>query len=107
MNDLVPLMNDTKWDELRFEMYALDPPPRWRIKDVRTGDITRWDREWYYHFLLGGYVNIEWVEIEAENSVQAEQILSALRAIHVPGRCIENGFRVYGYVRPGEPIDYL
>lgn len=101
------LMNDTKWDELRLAMHVLSPhKPRWRTKDL-SGYLSMWDVDWYYHFRVGGYKTIEWVELEIETSDQDAAVLAVLRQIHVPGRRIENGYRIYGYVPDGDAIEYL
>ena len=35
-----PLMNNTKWEELRAAMYGLDGlRPRWRTKDLESGYV--------------------------------------------------------------------
>ncbi|MBU1070709.1 hypothetical protein KJ975_14195, partial [Myxococcota bacterium] len=52
---LIPVMNNTKWDELRLGMYELEPEPEWRTKCWENGYITPWDFGWYYHFREGGY----------------------------------------------------
>ena len=50
-----PLMNDTKWNELRLAMYDLDAQsPRRRTKNLESWYICRWDGEWFYHFGEGG-----------------------------------------------------
>lgn len=55
-----PLMNDTKWDELRLAMYGLKGvASRWRTLDVESGYLSVWDRDWYYHFRNGGYKFIQ------------------------------------------------
>jgi len=100
-------MNDTKWDELRRAMHDLGEfSPRWRTKDV-SGYLSPWDGEWYYHFREGGYASIEWVEIGVCSLAQEAAVLSALRAVHVPGERVEQGFRVYGYASPAVPLSYL
>jgi hypothetical protein len=100
-------MNDTKWDELRLAMYELGPlSPRWRTKDL-SGYVSPWDGDWFYHFRDGGYSSIEWVEILVTTPEQDAAIESALRGVHVPGRRIENGFRVYGYQARGDVLDNL
>lgn len=49
-----PLMNGTKWDELRMGMHALGRlRPQWRTRDLATGFESVWDGDWYYHFRLG------------------------------------------------------
>ena len=100
-------MNNTKWKEIQEAMYGLQHSPQWRTRCVTNEYISDWDSEWFYHFSEGGFKNIEWVEIKIENEEQSQHVLSSLKSIHVPGIKTENGFRVYGYVREGEPVDYL
>lgn len=103
-----PLMNDTKWDELRQAMYRLDGlTPRWRTRDVETGHVSEWDREWFYHFRNGGYKFIEWVEIAVDTAEQRSAVLVELVRIHVPGEPTESGYRVFGYMKTGEEVDYI
>ena len=102
-----PVMNNTKWDELREAMYDLgELRPRWRTKDV-SGYLSPWDGEWLCHFRVGGYTSIEWVEIGVGSVMQEAAVLAALRAVHVPGERVGQGFRVYGYSTPGKPSSYL
>jgi len=101
-----PVMNQTKWDELRLAMYGLGGQcPRWRTKD-RSGYVSPWDAEWFYHFREGGYGSIEWVEIRVTTPEQDVAVEAALRLVHVPGHRVEQGFCVYGYVTDGA-VDYL
>lgn len=101
-----PVMNDTKWDELRLSMYGLGAlTPQWRTKDRESGYLSGWDREWYYHFRGCGYSSIEWVEIKVESSQQDAAVLAALHRIHVPGRRTDFGFKVFGYV--DGPVEYI
>ena len=103
-----PLMNDTKWDELRQAMYGLkELTPRWRTRDVKTGHLSEWDREWFYHFRNSGYKFIEWVEIAVDTGEQKAAVLAELVRIHVPGEQAESGYRVFGYVKTGEAVDYI
>ncbi|MCK6474280.1 MAG: hypothetical protein L6R28_21385 [Planctomycetes bacterium] len=107
-SDLVPVMNNTKWDELRLAMYSLgELRPKWRTKDVETGFISSWDGDWYYHFRNGGYESIEWAEIRVLSPEQETVVFNELIAIHVPGERTENGFRVFGYVPRGQTISYV
>ncbi|MDB5313717.1 MAG: hypothetical protein JWO38_7919 [Gemmataceae bacterium] len=100
-------MNNTKWDELRLAMYNLgDLCPFWRTKDL-SGYLSSWDGEWFYHFCDGGYSSIEWVEIQVKSADQDAAILELLRQIHLPGHRIEQGFRIYGYARDGQAVDYI
>lgn len=103
-----PLMSNTKWEELRRAMLDLETlSPQWRTKITDSGYICPWDGEWFYHFKDGGYQDIEWVEIRVTSSEQDEAVLNALKTIHVPGHRVENGFRIYGYSKDGEFIDYI
>ncbi len=105
---LVPVMNNTKWDELRLTMYSLGPLcPKWRTKDIQTGFIPEWDGEWFHHFRTGTYECIEWVDISVTSPEQENAVLNALKTIHVPGERNEDGFRVFGYAEPGKAIDYI
>ena len=105
--DMTPLLNNTKWDELRLAMYNLgDLRPFWRTKDL-SGYLSLWDGDWYYHFREGGYVSIEWVEIQVFSAAQDAAVLALLREIHLPGHKIEQGYRIYGHARDGDAIDFI
>jgi len=104
--NLVPVMSDTKWDELRLAMYELEPTPSWRTKCWENGHVSEWDKEWFYHFSVGGYELMEWVEIRIESKEQKHKVLSELARVHVPTEEISEGFRVYGYIKLGQSIQY-
>lgn len=105
---MVPVMNDTKWEELRLAMYSLkNLCPQWRTKDVETGFIPEWDKEWFYHFRNGGYKSIEWVEIRSATPKQDSTVREILKKIHVPGEKIDEGYRVFGYTKPGQEVKYI
>lgn len=100
-------MNDTKWDEVRLGMYGLgEPSPRFRVRNLQSGYVSDWDGEWFHHF-HERYAEDEWVEIAAASPAQRDAILGVLRSIHVPGVATDAGFRVFGYVPLGTPVDYL
>ncbi len=102
------MLNNTKWNELRLGMYELgDLSPRWRTRDLETGYVSEWDGEWFYHFSVGGYGTIEWVELAIAGERQRSAVLEVLRRIHVPGEETQNGFKVFGYARPGQGVEYL
>jgi hypothetical protein len=105
---VIQLMNSTKWQEIRLAMYGLGAlAPSWRTLDVENGHLSRWDREWYYHFRVGGYQTIEWVEIAVDYEAQRVAVLAALAEIHVPGQATERGFKIFGYAAVGIPMEYL
>lgn len=100
-------MNNTKWDELRLAMCNLgNLSPQWRTKDL-SGYISQWDGDWFYHFRDGGYNTIEWVEIQVLSPEQETAVVALLQEIHLPGHRIAQGFRIYGYSRNGNLIDYV
>jgi hypothetical protein len=102
------LMSDTKWDELRLAMYGLDGlAPRWRTLDTESGYLSNWGREWYYHFRSGGYKSIQWVEIAVDTDEQRVTVLGELVRIHVPGERTESGYRVFGYAKMKQAVDYI
>jgi hypothetical protein len=106
MGVLNPVMNNTKWNELRLEMYALTPPPAWSTLST-NGYRSPPDHEWYYHFRDGGYDSILHVDILVKGAAQREMVRSALRKVHVPGEETPEGFRVFGYLQDGQAADYV
>ena len=100
------LMNNTKWDELRLAMYQTDPAPRWSTV-CHNRHRSRPDREWYYHFQEGGYEDIVYVDIFADDLEHRERIRMAIKRIHLPGEETEDGFRIYGYAEHGQTVNYL
>ena len=105
--NLIPVMNNTKWDELRMSMYNLKQlSPAWRTKCWENGYISKIEGDWFYYFRKGGYEYIEWVEIYVHSKEQKNQVISELTRMHLPTKEITNGFRVYGYIQLGEPIEY-
>jgi hypothetical protein len=103
---LYPAMNDTKWNELRLEMYAQKPPPAWSTLDT-NGYRSPPDRDWFYHFREGGYESILHVDIQVETPTQRELVRSALRKVHVPGEETPEGFRVFGYLQDGQAAAFI
>ena len=52
--NLIPVINNTKWNELRLTMYDFKPKLAWRTKCLVNGIISHWGREWYYNVSGGG-----------------------------------------------------
>jgi hypothetical protein len=105
---MYPLMNDTKWDELRRAMHGLHAlKPRWRTLDVENGYLSEWDRDWFYHFRSGGYATVQWVEIAVDTDEQRAAVLAELVRIHIPGEATAFGYRVFGYAEPAQAVDYI
>lgn len=99
-------MNNTKWNELRLEMDALDPTPSWSTM-CTNGHRSDPDREWFHHSRAGGYDDILYVDILVDDLVQRELVRSALKRIHVPGEEMSSGFRVLGYLQDGQTADFI
>ena len=104
---LVPLMNDTKWDELRLAMHHIEGGPQWSTVDRDTGYRNYPDSDWFYHFRIGRYETILCVDIVTLDAQQREAVRRALMAIHVPGEETDGGFRVYGYATEGQAVGYI
>lgn len=103
-----PVMNNTKWRELQMAMYAINKfCPMWRTRCLENGYLAPWDGEWFYHFSEGGYDWIEWVEIKTENAEEESVVLAELKKIHVPGHRTEHVFKVYGYLKEGQSINFI
>ncbi|MBE1556851.1 DUF6678 family protein [Sporosarcina limicola] len=105
--DFQPVMNNTKWEEIRLVMYNYHLNLLWRTKDVVNNNICEWDNEWYYHFSEDGYETIEWLEIKTEDEMQKNDVIKILRKINVPGEINDNIIKVYGYIKSNEYVDYL
>ncbi|MFC5476331.1 DUF6678 family protein [Paraherbaspirillum soli] len=101
------LMNNTKWNEIRLAMNAICPSPQYRTQCIDNQYVSGWDHDWLYHFPIGGYDGIEWLEISCDTPQQKAAVLKALCTIHVPGKCSGNGCFVYGYGTVGSVINYL
>ena len=104
--ELHPVMNNTKWDELRLAMYRLDAHTPFQARDV-NGYYSPPDGEWFYHFRAGGYESILYVDIIAQDTEHREMIRAALRRIRLPGKETDSGFRVFGYTERGQAVDYI
>ncbi|MFZ3172455.1 MAG: DUF6678 family protein [Carboxydocellales bacterium] len=100
------VMNKTKWEEIRMAMYNFPQTIRWRTKDINNDHISDWDAEWFYHFQLGGYETIEWLEIEVNNELVKSEILNILRKIHVPGKVEDISIFIFGY-QTSSDINYI
>ncbi len=107
MTEAYPVMNNTKWDELRLAMHTLEPAPSFRLMTTEDFYSGHPEAEWFHHFRGNGYEDIRYVDIFADNPLHREQIGRALKKIHVPGEETDGGFRVYGYALPGQVLDYL
>jgi hypothetical protein len=106
-NGVASAMNNTKWDKIRLAMAALDPSPSYRTRCIDNGYISNWDHEWLYHFQIGGYECIEWLEISCETEQEKSNVLNALKKIHIPGETTPTGFMIYGYIKAGQVIEHI
>jgi hypothetical protein len=106
---LVSVMNATKWRKLQNAMANLKPAqPRYLIKCLRDAKPS-WERDWRYH--LPSSKCIEWVDIDPVYRERwgallpdlehdgISQITSLLREHSIPYQGRGNYIRVYGYRR--------
>lgn len=100
------LMNNTKWEEIRFSMYNYESLTFWRTKIIDCNHTSDWDADWFYHFNIGGYDTIEWLEIKVDNDIVKNKVIRILQKIHVPGDILIDSIKVYGY-KKNEFIDYI
>jgi len=106
VSELLPVMNNTKWRELRAAMLAIEAVTTFRTMST-NGYYAAPDAEWFYHFQEGGYDDIRYVDIFATDESHRQKVGSALKKINLPAEETKDGFRVYGYILPGQAIDYL
>ena len=99
--ELHPVLNQTKWAELRSEMLAAphEQSPKFRSRSVfaPSGFFTDWDGEFYYH--IHPVADLEWIELQATSQ---DWIKVALRRHHIPYSLEAGVVRVWGYTRPGK-----
>ncbi|MCK1425253.1 hypothetical protein IVB14_15825 [Bradyrhizobium sp. 180] len=86
-SDYYSAANDTKWRELREAMLALAPSdqPRFRCKNLETGNLSQWDGEWFYHWMSVGWDWMEWAELSTETAHQRELVRAILRRMRFAG----------------------
>lgn len=105
---MIGVMNNMKWEELRVAMYELGRlHPQFRVKDRDREEPWPWDGEWYYHFRLRDYDAIEHVDLKVRSPEQRDAVRKRLRAINLPGVETDDGFRIIGWIKSGEFVDYL
>lgn len=100
------IMNNTKWEEIRLAMYSYPKTIFWRVKNIDSGYVSNWDGEWFYHFRIGGYESIEWLEIKVDTEEIKNDVLDILRKIHVAGEVLKDSIKICGYNKDGA-IDYF
>ncbi len=104
---LVPLMNDTKWAELRLAMLEVEPRPTWSAVSRQTDVRCDPDSDWFYHFRIGSYSDLLLVDIGTPEPQQRAEVRAALRRIHLPAEETTGGFRVLGYALEGQAVGYI
>ena len=88
------VMNNSKWEALRLEMYELKvSSPRWRTKDLDTGYVSPWDGDWFYHFNDGQGNVLHPIAISFLNQVDDTIRVHKLRNVFAVGH-IDNPFSI-------------
>ncbi|WP_342588647.1 DUF6678 family protein [Neorhizobium huautlense] len=86
------VMNDTKWDELRLAMHALDPTPAWSALST-NGYRYGPDYKWLHHFRIGGYKDIVHVDIHGMSITDqptSDNVGAEHRLRQIPSGCLFN-----------------
>ncbi|MDQ0028107.1 hypothetical protein J2X90_005960 [Variovorax paradoxus] len=98
--ELHPVLNHTKWAELRTEMLAApsEQHPQFRARSVFSPPDfrTAWDGEFYYH--VHPVADLEWMELQAASSTW---LRDTLQRHSIPYSLEAGVVRVWGYTRPG------
>ncbi len=98
--ELHPVLNHTKWAELRTEMLSApsEQHPQFRARSIFAPPdfCTSWDGEFYYH--VHPVADLEWMELQATSS---DWLRDILRRHSIPYSLEEGVMRVWGYTRPG------
>jgi hypothetical protein len=107
--DIVSVANDTKWRELRTAILELENTecPSFRCMNIETGQLGQWDDEWFYHWLHGGWEWMEWVELRVHTPQQRDALRAILKQLRFAGEETADGFRIYGYIRTGQAVNYV
>lgn len=102
-------MNNTKWDEI-FKVFYMNecdgniPLVRWRIKDLKSGFISRWDGTWtHFGCEQKDWKYIDYLQIEL-TSQNTDFVLQQIKRIHVPGTVSEKNVTIYGY---RQDVEYI
>jgi hypothetical protein len=109
---LVSVMNDTKWRELRQLMIERPRRPKFRVQCLRSPppNSASWDGDWHYH--LPTFVWIEWLDIDpiyrirrghlvADDTIDlTTELIPLLEERSIPFEVEDSLIRIYGYRRP-------
>lgn len=103
---LYSCMNNTKWNEIRMAMVSMESPPLWKIMSL-NGYESAVDSDWFYHFSVGGFLDIQYLDVLTSSVEQHAEVGAILRAIHLPGIETSTGSRILGYADSASCVDYL
>ena len=60
----------------------------------------------FFHFKLGGYTTIEWLEIKVDNDEIKNDLVNIFNKVHVPGEVLNDKIKIYGYIKD-RFMDYI
>jgi hypothetical protein len=115
---LVSVLNKTKWERLFEELRRESLPVDFRRKDINEAENSdgRWDGDIFHVF--GGCEVIEWLDIRAKLSVSRGKLLepeihdfttelvAAAKRAKIPYSVTHEGIRVWGYIGAGSNVQW-
>lgn len=96
---LIRVISDNRWRELCWGLARTQYAAAWRSKDLLTGEVSAWDRQWYNN-VGASYGSVLWLELQSPPDDHAA-LRRLLETVGVPFE--EDGsFWVLGY-QPASP----
>lgn len=116
---LISVMNDSRWRRLIAVLNDLPISCTFRRKDVREPmwEDAQWDSD-FHHVFGGSWASIEWIEINAKIEKprgqlvppsiddRTDELQNALRQARVPFTVEHGNTRVWGYTRSGRSLHW-
>lgn len=115
---LVSVMNDTKWQSLFDALEPIQGLLDFRRKDVRADkrNPESWCSDFYLMF--GGWISIEWLDIRAQRTIHrgalvqpkiednTALLIQSVRRVRVRFSQDPHCIRIWGYLRPGVSLSF-
>jgi len=113
LEQLVSVLNDTKWNRLYEALLPIQGPLCFLRKDIR--DPENLDPVWCTEigYIFAGWESIEWLSVRAiikepqgellprKTYDFSDELIRAVREAGIPYSQTEDGIKIWGYLRPG------